>query len=173
MKTYKNNILVHFDEAKMAGVPGYKDWWDTQRKISERTTRFLRELIEKYNVSKSSIYLTGKMHNRTLNEYLDVPEGMCLSQEAIEHMAVIIVLLEPVINIHEEKLHLLDKKGGMQGAILQNDLRELETLRKDFREAFGNMAQELIYNANGLESVERLNEYYHYMFSNLKNKKIL
>lgn len=175
MKTNKNNLFIHRDEAKMSGVPGYKEWWETQMKITERVSSFLRKLIEKYKVTKSSIYTTGMMSNKTLDKYLDVGEGSfdvgegkCLSQEAIDHMAVIIVLVEPVINIQEERKHLLHKKGGMQGAILLDKKKDLETLRKEFKEAFGSMAQTLIYNDKGIESVEKLNEYYHHIFSNLK-----
>lgn len=167
-KLNKNNLQFHLDEAKMTCVPGYMERWEIQKKISERVARFLRKFTDEHHVSKTCIYHTGMMNNRTLDRYLAVGEESCLSQEAIDHMAAIIMLLVPVVNIHEERKHLLKKKGGLQGVVPMTSQEELDAFRKDFKEAFGSTAQELVYNKNGIELAEKLNEYYHYMFSNLK-----
>ena len=77
---------------------GYVVRWDMWKEESQNVSSFVRKLHDYHGVPKIAFNSTLGMNNRILNKYLDIPEDCCLSRDAIDRMAVCIILIEPQLN---------------------------------------------------------------------------
>ena len=98
----KATIYIQYDAEKAEKFTGYTTRWKMQRKETLNISLFIRELNEQYKITKSAFHETSGIHNKVFNKYLNVPDNCSLSTEAIERIAVCILLLEPPLNAHPD-----------------------------------------------------------------------
>ena len=150
---------------------GYMFEWSFDKEKTLKVSSFVRKLNGDYEVPKSEFNRILGMNNRVLNKYLDIEKDCYLSNDAIERMAVCIILMMPPLNKNDEFIESCKKAGiNSKGVIL--DLRddELEDLRSEFCDAFGSFGCLLIHSIKSVEVVLAFNEFYYDKFST-KNKK--
>ena len=164
-------IYIKYDAEKALKNPGDEVRWDMREEETLKVSSFVRKLNEDYEVPKSEFNRILGMNNRVLNKYLDIEKDCYLSNDAIERMAVCIILMMPPLNKNDEFIESCKKAGiNSKGVIL--DLRddELEDLRSEFCDAFGSFGCLLIHSIKSVEVVLAFNEFYYDKFST-KNKK--
>ena len=165
------NIYITYDAEMGQNDPGYITRWDFQKKESNRVSHFVRKLHKHFGIHKNVFEMTLNMNYSTGNKYYDIPENCCLSRDAIDRMAVCIILLEPPLNKNHEFIESCKKAGiNSKGVIptLRDD--ELEDLRSEFCDTFGTFGYQLTHSFKSVKKVLKLNECYYDKFST-KNKK--
>lgn len=98
----KATIYIKYDAEKAEKLIGYTTRWEMRKAETLNISRFIRMLIEKYDIKKSAFHEISGIHNMAFNKYQNVPDNCCLSTDAIERIAVCILLLEPPLNTHPE-----------------------------------------------------------------------
>lgn len=167
----KATIYIQYDAEKAENLTGYKTRWKMQRKETLNISLFIRELNEQYKITKSAFRETSRIHNQVFNKYLNVPDNCCLSTEAIERIAVCILLLEPPLNAHPEfEADYKKKKGGFRGVIANMSNENIEDMRKDFRKKFGTFGYHLTHSIESLDELNELNVFYFNKFTNVNGK---
>ena len=164
-------IYITYDAEMGQNDPGYITRWDFQKKVSNRVSHFVRKLHKHFGIHKNVFEMTLNMNYSTGNKYYDIPENCCLSRDAIDRMAVCIILLEPPLNKNREFIESCKKAGiNSKGVIptLRDD--ELEDLRSEFCDTFGTFGYQLTHSFKSVKKVLKLNECYYDKFST-KNKK--
>lgn len=167
----KATIYIQYDAEKAENLTGYKTRWKMQRKETLNISLFIRELNEQYKITKSAFRETSGIHNKVFNKYLNVPDNCCLSTEAIERIAVCILLLEPPLNAHPEfEADCKKKKGGLRGVIANMSNENIEDMREDFRKVFGTFGYHLTHSIKSLDKLNKLNVFYFNKFTNVNGK---
>lgn len=167
----KATIYIKYDAEKAENLIGYATRWDIRRTETLNISRFIRELIEQYKVTKSAFRETSGIHNMAFNKYQNIPDNCCLSTDAIERIAVCILLLEPPLNAHPEfKADCEKKKGGFRGVIANMSNENIEDMRKDFRKVFGTFGYHLTHSIESLDKLNELNVFYFNIFTNVNGK---
>lgn len=167
----KATIYIQYDAEKAENLTGYKTRWKMLRKETLNISLFIRELNEQYKITKSAFHETSGIHNKAFNKYLNVPDNCCLSTEAIERIAVCILLLEPPLNAHPEfEADCEKKKGGFRGVIANMSDENIEDMRKDFRKVFGTFGYHLTHSIESLDELNELNVFYFNKFTNVNGK---
>ena len=111
------------------------------------------------------------MNYSTGNKYFDIPENCCLSRDAIERMAVCIILLEPPLNEVSEFKDSCKKEGiNFKGVIPAMNDDELVELRQDFCDTFGPFGKSLAHSFKSVKDVLKLNKSYHNKFTTINQK---
>lgn len=155
----------------MAPASLYTTRWKMQRKETLNISLFIRELNEQYKITKSAFHETSGIHNKVFNKYLNVPDNCSLSTEAIERIAVCILLLEPPLNAHPDfEADCEKKKGGFRGVIANMSDENIEDMRKDFRKVFGTFGYHLTHSIESLDELNELNVFYFNKFTNVNGK---
>ena len=168
---HKATIYIKYDAEKAENLIGYTTRWDIRRSETLDISRFIRMLTEKYKVTKSAFHETSGIHNMAFNKYQNVPDNCCLSTEAIERIAVCILLLEPPLNAHPEfEADCEKKKGGFRGVIANMSDENIEDMRKDFRKVFGTFGYHLTHSIESLDELNELNVFYFNKFTNVNGK---
>lgn len=88
----KATIYIKYDAEKAEKLIGYTTRWEMRKAETLNISRFIRMLIEKYDIKKSAFHEISGIHNMAFNKYQNVPDNCCLSTEAIERIAVCILL---------------------------------------------------------------------------------
>lgn len=171
-KRKKACIYVAYDKEQALQDPAYGIRWKLWETDSKRVSEFLQEMIDKHEVPKRAIYETAMISNKTLEKYLHIPEDHCLSQDAMEHLAVAIALLVPILNDEEEKKLSAGKKGGLKSIIRFDGAEEKCEFASKFHKAFGSFAYDLMHEVEDIKELASLNEFYHHKFSNQRQGNI-
>lgn len=167
----KATIYIQYDAEKAENLTGYKTRWKMQRKETLNISLFIRELNEQYKITKSAFRETSGIHNKVFNKYLNVPDNCCLSTEAIERIAVCILLLEPPLNAHPEfEADCEKKKGGFRGVIANMSNENIEDMREEFRKVFGTFGYHLTHSIKSLDQLNEMNVFYFNIFTNVNGK---
>lgn len=167
----KATIYIQYDAEKAEKFTGYTTRWKMQRKETLNISLFIRELNEQYKVTKSAFHEISGIHNMAFNKYQHVPDNCCLSTEAIERIAVCILLLEPPLNTHPEfEDDCKKKKGGFHGVIDNMSKEDINEMRKDFRKVFGTFGYHLTHTIKSLDKLNELNVLYFNIFTNVNGK---
>lgn len=167
----KATIYIKYDAEKAEKLIGYTTRWEMRKAETLNISRFIRMLIEKYDIKKSAFRETSGIHNKVFNKYLNVPDNCCLSTEAIERIAVCILLLEPPLNAHPEfEADCEKKKGGFRGVIANMSNENIADMRKDFRKKFGTFGYHLTHSIESLDELNNLNVFYFNKFTNVNGK---
>ena len=167
----KATIYIKYDAEKAENLIGYATRWDIRRTETLNISRFIRELNEQYKVTKSAFHETSGIHNKVFNKYLNVPDNCCLSMEAIERIAVCILLLEPPLNAHPEfEADCKKKKGGFRGVIANMSQKDIDDMRKEFRKVFGTFGYHLTHSIKSLDKLNEMNVFYFNIFTNVNGK---
>ena len=164
-------IYIKYDAEKALKNPGDEVRWDMREEETLKVSSFVRKLNEYYEVPKSEFNRILGMNNRVLNKYLDIEKDCYLSNDAIERMAVCIILMMLPLNKNGEFIESCKKAGiNSKGVIptLRDD--ELEDLRSEFCDTFGTFGYQLTHSFKSVKKVLKLNECYYDKFST-KNKK--
>lgn len=165
------NIYITYDAEMGQNDPGYITRWDFLKKESNRVSHFVRKLHKHFGIHKNVFEMTLNMNYSTGNKYYDIPENCCLSRDAIDRMAVCIILLEPPLNKNHEFIESCKKAGtNFKGVIPAMNDKELEDMRTEFCEAFGPFGEYLTKDIKSIEVVNNLNKFYFKKF-NTKTKK--
>lgn len=168
---HKATIYIKYDAEKAENLIGYATRWDIRRSETLDISRFIRMLTEKYKVTKSAFHEISGIHNMAFNKYQHVPDNCCLSTEAIERIAVCILLLEPPLNAHPDfEADCEKKKGGFRGVIANMSDENIEDMRKDFRKVFGTFGYHLTHSIESLDELNELNVFYFNKFTNVNGK---
>ena len=167
----KATIYIKYDAEKAEKFIGYATRWEMRKAETLNISRFIRKLIEKYNITKSAFHETSGIHNKAFDKYQNVPDNCCLSTEAIERIAVCILLLEPPFNVHPEfERDCKKKKGGFHGGIANMSKEEINEMRKEFRKVFGTFGYHLTHSIKSLDELNELNVFYFNKFTNVNGK---
>ena len=168
---HKATIYIKYDAEKAENLIGYATRWDIRRSETLDISRFIRMLTEKYKVTKSAFHETSGIHNMAFNKYQNVPDNCCLSTEAIERIAVCILLLEPPLNTHPEfEDDCKKKKGGFHGVIDNMSKEDIDDMREKFRNVFGTFGYHLTHSIKSLDKLNELNVFYFNKFTNVNGK---
>lgn len=164
-------IYIHYDAEMGQKDPGYVVRWGMWKEETQAVSRFVQNLHEYHGVSKKAFNSTLGMSNRVLNEFLNIPEPCCLSRDAIERMAVCIILIEPQLNKVSEFKDSCKKEGiNFKGVIPAMTDKDFENMRTEICKAFGPFGEYLIKDIKSIEVVNNLNKFYFKKF-NTKTKK--
>lgn len=167
----KATIYIKYDAEKAENLIGYATRWDIRRSETLDISRFIRMLTEKYKVTKSAFHETSGIHNMAFNKYQNVPDNCCLSTEAIERIAVCILLLEPPLNVDPDfAVDCVKKKGGFRGVIANMSQKDIDDMREEFRKAFGTFGYHLTHSIKSLDKLNEMNVLYFNIFTNVNGK---
>lgn len=167
----KATIYIKYDAEKTENLIGYATRWDIRRTETLNISRFIRMLTEKYKVTKSAFHETSGIHNMAFNKYQNIPDNCCLSTEAIERIAVCILLLEPPLNVHPEfEADCKKKKGGFHGVIANMSKEDIDDMREEFRKVFGTFGYHLTHTIKSLDNLNEMNVLYFNIFTNINGK---
>ena len=157
----KATIYIQYDTEKAENLIGYATRWDIRRTETLNISRFIRMLTEKYKVTKSAFHETSGIHNMAFNKYQNVPDNCCLSTEAIERIAVCILLLEPPLNVDPDfAVDCVKKKGGFRGVIANMSQKDIDDMREEFRKVFGTFGYHLTHTIKSLDKLNEMNVFY-------------
>ena len=161
-------IYIKYDAEMGQKETGYVVRWDMWKEESQNVSSFVRKLHDYHGVPKIAFNSTLGMNNRILNKYLDIPEDCCLSRDAIDRMAVCIILIEPQLNKVSEFKDSCKKEGiNFKGVIPAMNDDELVELRQDFCDTFGPFGKSLAHSFKSVKDVLKLNESYHKKFTTI------
>ena len=164
-------IYIKYDAEMGQKEAGYVVRWNMLKEETQNVSLFVRKLHEYHGVQKKAFNSTLGMNNRVLNKYFDIPEDCCLSRDAIERIAVCIILLEPPLNEVSEFKDSCKKAGiNFKGVIPAMTDKDFENMRTEFCEAFGPFGEYLTKDIKSIEVVNNLNKFYFKKF-NTKNQK--
>lgn len=167
----KATIYIKYDAEKAENLIGYATRWGIRRSETLNISRFIRMLIEKYDITKSAFHETSGIHNMAFNKYQNVPDNCCLSTEAIERIAVCILLLEPPLNEDPDfEVDCKKKKGGFRGVIANMSKKDIDDMREEFRKAFGTFGFYLTLSIKSLDELNEMNVLYFNIFTNVNVK---
>lgn len=167
----KATIYIKYDAEKAENLIGYATRWNIRRSETLNISRFIRMLIEKYDITKSAFHETSGIHNMAFNKYQNVPDNCCLSTEAIERIAVCILLLEPPLNEDPDfEVDCVKKKGGFRGVIANMSKKDIDDMREEFRKAFGTFVFYLTLSIKSLDQLNEMNVLYFNIFTNVNGK---
>lgn len=167
----KATIYIKYDAEKAENLIGYATRWGIRRSETLNISRFIRMLIEKYDITKSAFHETSGIHNMAFNKYQNVPDNCCLSTEAIERIAVCILLLEPPLNEDPDfEVDCVKKKGGFRGVIANMSKKDIDDMREEFRKAFGTLGFYLTLSIKSLDELNEMNVLYFNIFTNVNGK---
>ena len=167
----KATIYIKYDAEKTEKFIGYATRWEMRKAETLNISRFIRKLIEKYKITKSAFHEISGIHNKAFDKYQNVPDNCCLSTEAIERIAVCILLLEPPLNAHPEfKDDCEKKKGGFHGVIANMSKEDINEMRNEFRKIFGTFGYHLTHSIKSLDKLNELNVFYFNKFTNVNGK---
>lgn len=167
----KATIYIKYDAEKAENLIGYATRWGIRRSETLNISRFIRMLIEKYDITKSAFHETSGIHNMAFNKYQNVPDNCCLSTEAIERIAVCILLLEPPLNEAPDfEVDCVKKKGGFRGVIANMSKKDIDDMREEFRKAFGTFGFYLTLSIKSLDELNEMNVFYFNEFTNVNGK---
>lgn len=167
----KATIYIKYDAEKAENLIGYATRWGIRRSETLNISRFIRMLIEKYDITKSAFHETSGIHNMAFNKYQNVPDNCCLSTEAIERIAVCILLLEPPLNEDPDfEVDCVKKKGGFRGVIANMSKKDIDDMREEFRKAFGTFGFYLTLSIKSLDQLNEMNVLYFNIFTNVNGK---
>lgn len=167
----KATIYIKYDAEKAENLIGYATRWGIRRSETLNISRFIRMLIEKYDITKSAFHETSGIHNMAFNKYQNVPDNCCLSTEAIERIAVCILLLEPPLNEDPDfEVDCVKKKGGFRGVIANMSKKDIDDMREEFRKAFGTIGFYLTLSIKSLDELNEMNVLYFNIFTNVNGK---
>lgn len=167
----KATIYIKYDAEKAENLIGYATRWGIRRSETLNISRFIRMLIEKYDITKSAFHETSGIHNMAFNKYQNVPDNCCLSTEAIERIAVCILLLEPPPNEDPDfEVDCVKKKGGFRGVITNMSKKDIDDMREEFRKAFGTFGFYLTLSIKSLDELNEMNVFYFNEFTNVNGK---
>jgi len=167
----KATIYIKYDAEKAENLIGYATRWGIRRSETLNISRFIRMLIEKYDITKSAFHETSGIHNMAFNKYQNVPDNCCLSTEAIERIAVCILLLEPPLNEDPDfEVDCVKKKGGFRGVIANMSKKDIDDMREEFRKAFGTFGFYLTLSIKSLDDLNEMNVFYFNVFTNVNGK---
>ena len=168
---HKATIYIKYDAEKAENLIGYATRWDIRKAETLNISRFIRMLTEKYKVTKSAFHETSGIHNMAFNKYQNVPDNCCLSTEAIERIAVCILLLEPPLNVDPDfAVDCVKKKGGFRGVIANMSKKDIDDMREEFRKAFGTFGFYLTLSIKSLDQLNEMNVLYFNIFTNVNGK---
>lgn len=160
------NIYITYDVEMAQKDPFYLERWVFLKKESSRVSSFVRKLHKHYGIHKNVFEMTLNMNNSTVNKYFDIPDNHCLSRDAIDRMAVCIILLEPPLNKNSEFIESCKKAGtNFKGVIPWMNDKDFENLRKEFSKAFGTFGSYLTEDVKSFEAVNNLNKFYFNKFN--------
>lgn len=164
-------IYIKYDAEMGQKEPGYVVRWNMLKEETQEVSLFVRELHEYYGVPKKAFNSTLGMNNSVLNKYFDIPEDCCLSRDAIERMAVCIILIEPQLNKVSEFKDSCKKEGiNFKGVIPGMNDKELEDMRAEFCKTFGPLGTSLAHTCKSVKRVLEMNEFYYNKFTNMNQK---
>lgn len=167
----KATIYIKYDAEKAENLIGYATRWDIRKAETLNISRFIRMLTEKYKVTKSAFHETSGIHNMAFNKYQNIPDNCCLSTEAIERIAVCILLLEPPLNVDPDfAVDCVKKKGGFRGVIANMSQKDIDDMREEFRKAFGTFGYHLTHSIKSLDKLNEMNVLYFNIFTNVNGK---
>lgn len=167
----KATIYIKYDAEKAENLIGYATRWNIRRSETLNISRFIRMLIEKYDITKSAFHETSGIHNMAFNKYQNVPDNCCLSTEAIERIAVCILLLEPPLNEDPDfEVDCVKKKGGFRGVIANMSQKDIDDMREEFRKVFGTFGYHLTHTIKSLDQLNEMNVLYFNIFTNVNGK---
>lgn len=167
----KATIYIKYDAEKAENLIGYATRWDIRKAETLNISRFIRMLTEKYKVTKSAFHETSGIHNMAFNKYQNVPDNCCLSTEAIERIAVCILLLEPPLNVDPDfAVDCVKKKGGFHGVIANMSQKDIDDMREEFRKVFGTFGYHLTHTIKSLDQLNEMNVLYFNIFTNVNGK---
>lgn len=167
----KATIYIKYDAEKAENLIGYATRWEMRKAETLNISRFIRELIEQYKITKSAFRETSGIHNKVFNKYLNVPDNCCLSTEAIERIAVCILLLEPPLNVDPDfAVDCVKKKGGFRGVIANMSKEDIDDMREEFRKVFGTFGYHLTHTIKSLDNLNEMNVLYFNIFTNVNGK---
>lgn len=167
----KATIYIKYDAEKAENLIGYATRWGIRKAETLNISRFIRMLIEKYDITKSAFHETSGIHNMAFNKYQNVPDNCCLSTEAIERIAVCILLLEPPLNEDPDfEVDCVKKKGGFRGVIANMSKKDIDDMREEFRKAFGTFGFYLTLSIKSLDELNEMNVLYFNIFTNVNGK---
>lgn len=167
----KATIYIKYDAEKAENLIGYATRWDIRKAETLNISRFIQMLTEKYKVTKSAFHETSGIHNMAFNKYQNVPDNCCLSTEAIERIAVCILLLEPPLNVDPDfEVDCMKKKGGFHGVIANMSDENIDDMREEFRKAFGTFGYHLTHTIKSLDNLNEMNVLYFNIFTNVNGK---
>lgn len=167
----KATIYIKYDAEKAENLIGYATRWDIRKAETLNISRFIRMLIEKYKVTKSAFHEISGIHNMAFNKYQNIPDNCCLSTEAIERIAVCILLLEPPLNVDPDfAVDCVKKKGGFRGVIANMSQKDIDDMREEFRKVFGTFGYHLTHSIKSLDQLNEMNVLYFNIFTNVNGK---
>ena len=167
----KATIYIKYDAEKAEKLIGYTTRWEMRKAETLNISRFIRMLIEKYNITKSAFHEISGIHNMAFNKYQHVPDNCCLSTEAIERIAVCILLLEPPLNVDPDfEVDCVKKKGGFHGVIDNMSKEDIDDMREGFRKVFGTFGYHLTHTIKSLDNLNEMNVLYFNIFTNVNGK---
>lgn len=167
----KATIYIKYDAEKAENLIGYATRWDIRKAETLDISRFIRMLTEKYKVTKSAFHETSGIHNMAFNKYQNIPDNCCLSTEAIERIAVCILLLEPPLNVDPDfAVDCVKKKGGFRGVIANMSQKDIDDMREEFRKVFGTFGYHLTHTIKSLDKLNEMNVFYFNIFTNVNGK---
>ena len=167
----KATIYIKYDAEKAEKLIGYTTRWEMRKAETLNISRFIRMLTEKYKVTKSAFHETSGIHNMAFNKYQNVPDNCCLSTEAIERIAVCILLLEPPLNVDPDfEVDCVKKKGGFHGVIDNMSKEDIDDMREEFRKVFGTFGYHLTHTIKSLDNLNEMNVLYFNIFTNVNGK---
>ncbi len=167
----KATIYIKYDAEKAENLIGYATRWDIRKAETLNISRFIRMLTEKYKVTKSAFHETSGIHNMAFNKYQNVPDNCCLSTEAIERIAVCILLLEPPLNVDPDfEVDCVKKKGGFHVVIDNMSKEDIDDMREEFRKVFGTFGYHLTHTIKSLDNLNEMNVLYFNIFTNVNGK---
>lgn len=167
----KATIYIKYDAEKAENLIGYATRWNIRKAETLNISRFIRKLIEQYKITKSAFHETSGIHNMAFNKYQNVPDNCCLSTEAIERIAVCILLLEPPLNVDPDfEVDCKKKKGGFRGVIANMSKKDIDDMREDFRKVFGTFGYHLTHSIKSLDELNEMNVLYFNIFTNVNGK---
>ena len=164
-------IYIKYDAEMGQKEPGYVVRWNILKEETQNVSLFVRELHEYYGVPKKAFNSTLGMNNSVLNKYFDIPEDCCLSRDAIERMAVCIILIEPPLNKNRKFIESCKKEGiNFKGVIPAMTDKEFEDLREEFCDKFGPFGTSLAHSCKSVKRVLEMNEFYYNKFTSITKK---
>ena len=167
----KATIYIKYDAEKAEKLIGYTTRWEMRKAETLNISRFIRMLTEKYKVTKSAFHEISGIHNMAFNKYQNVPDNCCLSTEAIERIAVCILLLEPPLNVDPDfEVDCVKKKGGFHGVIDNMSKEDIDDMREEFRKVFGTFGYHLTHTIKSLDNLNEMNVLYFNIFTNVNGK---
>lgn len=165
------NIYITYDAEMGQNDPGYITRWDFQKKESNRVSHFVRKLHKHFGIHKNVFEMTLNMNYSTGNKYYDIPENCCLSRDAIDRMAVCIILIEPPLNKNRKFIESCKKEGiNFKGVIPAMTDKEFEDLREEFCDKFGPFGTSLAHSCKSVKRVLEMNEFYYNKFTSITKK---